>query len=162
MTGVAAVLVAGAAGFSWWKFGSAFDLRRVWSPGTLTVLDRRTDLGPLPPNGVFLFHVKVRNDAARPLTIVGARSACKCMAADKLPVTLAVGATHPLRMALRLDGAKAAEIPVVVFTEDGQAHEAAVEFSIESPSPPKSPVPSPAPTEKSSPLAAGQPPRGAS
>ncbi len=162
MAGLGVVLLLSAGVFSWWKFGSAWNVRRVWSPGTLTILDQHTDLGTLPASGVFFFNIALRNDAAKPLTIVGAKSACKCMAADKLPATLAVGATHKLRMALRLDGAKAADIPVVVYTEDGQAHQASVEFDIESAKPNESVPPSPAPAGGVSPVAAGPTPRGAS
>jgi hypothetical protein len=154
----ALVLVVAAGAFTWWKFGSFLDFRRLWSPGTLTILDRQTDLGKLPADGTFLFRVRVRNDAAKPLTIVGAKSACSCMAAEKLPATLAPGEIHGMLMALRLDRAKSAAIPVVVYTEDGQTHEAIVDFNIES----KLASPSPPPAGGVSPVAAGNPPRGAS
>ena len=158
MAGLGVGLLIVAGGFSWWKFGSAWNVRRVWSAGTLTILDQHTDLGTLPASGVFFFNIALRNDAAKPLTIVGAKSACKCMAADKLPATIAVGATHKLRMALRLDGAKAADIPVVVYTEDGQAHQASVEFAIEPAKPNESVPKSPAPAGGISPVAAGTTP----
>ncbi|MBX6314539.1 MAG: DUF1573 domain-containing protein [Isosphaeraceae bacterium] len=92
------IFLFGCVAWAYLRFGS-ITAALAYVRGDRLIADRYTpSFGRLEPGQSRDLVLHVTNLAARPITILGARTSCTCAAADGLPVTIQPGVKQPLKI----------------------------------------------------------------